>query len=155
MTVAHLLTPGAEISPALRERISGDAVIAFLEASTDWHLSEDEELWLAGDPAPDAFRTWCDAALEGRALCLKEPVLQRLSLVAGFHKAIAAFLPEPALQARWLRSCNLRTGPRPPIACIGDASLEDLAAFQANLVERFSRFPLKCVAIVEASLPAG
>lgn len=79
-------------------------MIAFLEASSDWQLSESEELAVAGYPDPDLFRSWSLAALEDTHLILDEWKLLRLGAVVAIKKRSATLLPDTQCQIHWLHS---------------------------------------------------
>lgn len=119
------------------ERLAEHATIAFLEACSDWQLSEDEELSLAGYPDPKKYQSWCVSALDNKPFQLEEWRLLRMGAISGISRSITSVLPKKQDRLHWLRG-SIR-GPLchglSPLEIMCDPEPYNVIAFRKRLDE--------------------
>src|SRR4051794_8356988 len=76
--------------PAVRRRMSGPAIRAFLNIARAWGLSVDEQRALLGWPAASTYHKY----KAGEVATLSYDTLERLSLVLGIYKALHVLYPD-------------------------------------------------------------
>jgi len=88
--------------PAVRKRLSGSAIRAFLNIAKVWGLSVDEQRGLLGWPAPSTYHKYKG----GDVGTLSYDMLTRISLTLGIYKALHILYPDDALANRWIKLPN-------------------------------------------------
>ncbi len=91
------------VDPAVRKRLSGSAIKAFVKISDIWGLNESQTRGLLGGIASSTFHAWKTQPTTQR---LTQDVLLRISLVIGIYKALHIYFGKE-LADRWVRLGNL------------------------------------------------
>lgn len=78
-------------NPAVRERLSGSAIKAFVRIAGKWRLTEMQARGLLGGIASSTFHAWKN---EPKKQKLTQDTLLRISLVIGIYKALHIYFGE-------------------------------------------------------------
>ena len=100
--LASQISPDRRSDPAVRKRLSGPAVRAFLKIAEAWQLDTEEQRALLGWPASSTFLKYKSA----QAGTLPYDALMRISLALGIYKALHILFADDAIADTWIRLPN-------------------------------------------------
>ncbi len=117
--------------------MSGPALRAFANISSDWRLTEQEQRNLLGVPTPPTLREWLRAARMRERVWVPDGVLIRVQTIMQIRIGIKRPMPHPTDQGMWLRARNRDLGGRTPLAAMLESS-HSMAEVR-NLVDGWTR----------------
>ena len=88
--------------PAVRRKLSAPGLRTFLQISSKWELSIQEQRGLLGWPAESTFHKY----KSGNVGTLSYDTLMRISLVIGIYSALHILFPDAALANGWVKLPN-------------------------------------------------
>jgi Protein of unknown function (DUF2384) len=118
------IPPDQRAEPAIRRRLSGPALRAFLQVAKLWKLSVTEQRALLGWPAASTFHKY----KSGDHGTLAHDTLTRISLVLGIYKALQVLYPDQELADAWVRLPNSNPifGGVPALTLMMDGGIDGL-----------------------------
>lgn len=90
----------ATVSP---KRLSSAGLKAFFNIARDWHLKNDQEIILLGNPSRAAYFKWKKAP---ETALLSRDTLERISYLLGIYKSLQILLPDNASADAWISKPN-------------------------------------------------
>jgi Protein of unknown function (DUF2384) len=89
-------------SPNLQQ-MSAAGLRAFFNITQSWHLKNEQEIILLGEPSRSLYFKW---KKDPQAASLGKDTLERISYILGIYKALQILLPDPVAADEWVTKPN-------------------------------------------------
>jgi len=89
-------------SPNLQQ-MSAAGLRAFFNIAQSWHLRNEQEIILLGEPSRSLYFKW---KKDPQTASLGKDTLERISYILGIYKALQILLPDPVAADQWVSKPN-------------------------------------------------
>jgi hypothetical protein len=91
-----------QTSPNLQQ-MSAAGLRAFFNIAQSWHLKNEQEIILLGEPSRSLYFKW---KKDPQTASLGKDTLERISYILGIYKALQILLPDPVAADEWVTKPN-------------------------------------------------